>query len=292
MVQGQRQVISFKSKKRRVTDPDEWIIVENTHEAIITRELWNQAQKMRKTREHFHTPKVEREVSIFAGLVRCADCGSTMAGSLRGNEGKQKLTYRCGRYANHGKEICSSHNIREEVLVDIALNDIRNYAKISENDKQAFTNQVIRALKETTVIESNVAERQLVTAEHKVVEINSIVKNLYKEKLSGKMPETFFYSLLADYEKELKELEEKIPALREQVKAEVGQEDNVNHWANNISKYLKVEKLDRFMARELIDTITVSEFYKVDGKNVQDVTINYKFVGNLGELFAKRKEVA
>ena len=106
------------------------------------------------------------------------------------------------------------------------------------------------------------------------------------------MPETFFYSLLSDYEKDLKELEEKIPVLREQAKAEAGQEDNVKRWINNISKYLKVEKLDRFMARELIDTIIVSEFYKVDGKNVQDVTINYKFVGNLGELLAKRKEVA
>ena len=46
------------------------------------------------------------------------------------------------------------------------------------------------------------------------------------------------------------------------------------------------------MARELIDTITVSEFYKVEGKNAQDITINYKFVGNLGELLAKRKEIA
>jgi len=147
-------------------------------------------------------------------------------------------------------------------------------------------------LMQNVSLESNVAERQLVAAEHKVDEINSTVKNLYKEKLSGKMPETFFYSLLSDYEKDLKELEEKIPVLREQAKVEAGQEDNVKRWVNNISKYLKVEKLDRYMARELIDTIIVSKFYKVDGKNVQDVTINYKFVGNLGELLAKGKEVA
>jgi site-specific DNA recombinase len=292
MVQGQRQVVSFKSKKRRVTEPDEWIIVENTHEPIISRELWDEAQKMRKTREHFHTPKVEREVSIFAGLIRCADCGSTMAASLRGREDKQKITYRCGRYANHGKEVCSSHNIREEVLENIVLNDIHTYAKIAENDKLSLTNQVIRALKETTIMESNVTEKQLLIAERKVDEINFTVKNLYKEKLSGKMPEIFFYNLLIDYEKELKELEEKIPILCEQVKVEVGQEDNVKRWVDNVSKYLKVEKLDRFIARELIDTITVSEFYKVDGKNAQDITINYKFVGNLGELLAKGKEVA
>ena len=292
MVQGQREVVSFKSKKRRKTHPDEWIIVENTHEPIISRDLWDAAQEMRKTRERFHTPKVDREVSIFAGLVRCADCGSTMAASLRGNEGKQKLTYRCGRYTNHGKDVCTSHNIREEVLESIVLNDIRSYAKLAENDKLSLINQVLRAMKECNAIEGNVAEKQLISAERKVEDINSTVKNLYKEKLSGKMPETFFYSLLADYEKELKELEERIPTLRKKAKAEKSQDKNVSGWVSSISKYLKVQHLDRYIARELIDTISVSEFYKVDGKNTQDVVINYKFVGNLQKLLGKEKNAA
>ncbi|HZK22085.1 MAG TPA: DUF4368 domain-containing protein [Oscillospiraceae bacterium] len=106
------------------------------------------------------------------------------------------------------------------------------------------------------------------------------------------MPEAFFYSLLADYEKELKELEERIPTLRKKAKAEKSHDKNVSGWVSSISKYLKVQHLDRYIARELIDTITVSEFYKVDGKNTQDVVINYKFVGNLQKLLGKEKNAA
>jgi len=292
LVQGRRQVVSFKSKKRRKTDPDEWIIVENTHEPIVSRDLWDEAQKIRKSRSHFNTPKVEREVSIFAGLVRCADCGSTMAASLRGREGKQKLTYRCGRYANHGKEICTSHNIREEVLEDVVLNEIRNYAKQVEKDKQNLIDQLISAMKEATATESNVAEKQLLSTERKIEEINSTVKNLYKEKVSGKMPESFFYTLLSDYEKELEGLEIKLPSLREKVKEEKDQEKNVIRWVNSVSKYLKVQKLDRCLARELIDSIIVSEIHSVDGKSTQDVVINYKFVGDLQKLLGKEKNAA
>lgn len=101
-----------------------------------------------------------------------------------------------------------------------------------------------------------------------------------------------FLQSASDYEKDLKELEERIPTLREKAKAEKRQDKNVSQWVSSISKYLKVQHLDRYMARELIDTITVSKFYKVDGKNVQDVVINYKFVGNLQKLLSKEKNAA
>jgi 5-methylcytosine-specific restriction endonuclease McrBC regulatory subunit McrC len=147
-------------------------------------------------------------------------------------------------------------------------------------------------MKETLITDNNAASKQLLIAERKVQEINSTVKSLYKDKLSGKIPETFFFNLLGDYEKDLKDAEDKIHRLRDQVKVEEGNDEKVKKWVNVILKYLKVEKLDRFMARELIDTITVSEFYKVNGKNVQDVVIKYKFVGNLQMLLQKIKDVA
>jgi len=292
MVQGKRQVVSFKSKKRRTTDPEDWIIVENTHEPIIDRELWNDVQKKHKEGEHFHTPSAKREVSIFAGLVKCADCGSTMSASLRGRQGKQKLTYRCDRYSNSGKDACPSHNIREEVLETIVLNDIHSYAKLADEDKQDLIERVLSALKSDDKAESNLATKQLAVSEQKVDEINTTVKSLYKDKLSGKMPEKFFYSLLSDYEIELKALEEKIPILRDQVKQEDGNEEKVRRWADTIQKYINVQHLDRFTARELIESISVSAYYKVNGKTTQDVTINYRFVGNLQKLLDKAKDVA
>lgn len=134
MVQGQRQVISFKSKKRRLTDPETWVIVENTHEPIVSRELFDQVQK-RHTKMRYYTPKIDREISVFAGLVRCMDCGMAMCASLRGGGKIRKMTYRCSKYTNSGKEACASHTIREEVLEKIILDDLSKYAKLLEKDK-------------------------------------------------------------------------------------------------------------------------------------------------------------
>ncbi len=122
--------------------------------------------------------------------------------------------------------------------------------------------------------------------------INATVKNLYQDKISGRMPESFFYNLLSDYEKERQELESKIPLLRDKVRQNTGREEKVRRWVNTIRKYLSVKKLDRFMARELLDSIYVSAFYKINGKTTQDVTSNYKFVGNLEKLLDKTKDVA
>ncbi|MCL2671462.1 MAG: recombinase family protein [Clostridiales bacterium] len=292
MVQGCREVVSFKSKKRRVTDPEEWIVVENTHEAIVNQRLWNQAQSVKKSGVYYRTPTQNREVSIFAGLVRCADCGSSMGASLRGPKPNQKLSYHCSRYANHGKEVCSTHNIREEVLEAIVRNDIRSYAQLAEQDRKGLIGRVLRALRDTLQIETDVAAKQLARAEQKAKEIDATVKSLFKEKIAGKIPETFFYSLLTDYEKEKAELEVQIPELKAKVAAEESQDEDVRHFVNTIAKYISVEQMDRFMARELIESITVSETYKENGKTMQDVTICYKFVGNLDKLLENKKDAA
>lgn len=179
MIQGKRQVVSFKSKKRRTTAPEDWIIVENTHEPIISLDLWDEVQKKHKEGEHFHTPSAKREVSIFAGLVKCADCGSTMMASLRGSKGKQKLTYRCCLYTNSGKDACPSHNIREEILESVILNDIHSYARLAVDDMQDLIDRVLSALKAEDKAGSDQASKQLGHAEQKLEEINATVKNLY-----------------------------------------------------------------------------------------------------------------
>lgn len=142
LVQGQREVVSFKSKQRRVTDPDEWIIVEGTHEPIIERDLWNEVQNTANNKAVAKTPRVERAFAVFTGLLRCADCGSNMSGSLRGHKGKEKMSYRCNKYTVYGKNACSSHNIREEILEAVVLQDIHKYAKLAISDKKQLVSTI------------------------------------------------------------------------------------------------------------------------------------------------------
>jgi len=158
------------------------------------------------------------------------------------------------------------------------------YARLAAEDKPKLIKAIISALTADKSQEDNVVARQLSRAEKRKSEINSAVKSLYADKLSGKMPETFFYNLLKDYEKDLSDVEQQIVRYREQLLKTQVQADGVEKWVDRVEKYLTIEKLDRYLAREIIDTITVSAFYKKDGRSMQDVTINYKFVGNLNVL--------
>ena len=108
MVQGKREVASFKTKRRRAIPCDEWIIVENTHESIIDLDVWERVQRRIETAKTSRTSNSIRtnnkdEVSLFSGILRCADCGSLMHFTQRTNRGKTRETYRCGRYVNYGK---------------------------------------------------------------------------------------------------------------------------------------------------------------------------------------------
>lgn len=125
---------------------------------------------------------------------------------------------------------------------------------------------------------------ELKKTEAKIDELNSSIKSLYKDKVTGKMSEKIFYNLLEDFESELKTYEDKASVLREKLDVKAATESEISLFADRISKCLELKSMNKFLARELIESITVSAYYKVDGETMQDVTINYKFVGNLKNL--------
>lgn len=194
------------------------------------------------------------------------------------------LTYRCGTYSNHGKNVCTSHNIREEVLEAIVLYDIRHYAYIASQDKDYLIKSISKMLSKDKESESNIMLKELKKAESKVEEINISIKSLYKDRITGKISEKIFYNLLEDFENELKNCENTASVLREKLDIKAATESEISLFADRISKCLDLTSMNKFLARELIESITVSAYYKVDGETTQDVDINYKFVGNLKNL--------
>ncbi len=132
--------------------------------------------------------------------------------------------------------------------------------------------------------ESSLMFNELKKTEAKIDELNTSIKSLYKDKVTGKMSEKIFYNLLEDFESELKTYEEKASVIREKLDVKAATENEISLFADRISKCLELKSMNKFLARELIESITVSAYYKVDGETMQDVTINYKFVGNLKNL--------
>lgn len=160
MVQGKRRVTSFKTKSRAVVPEEDWIVVENTHDAIIGKDLWAKVQKKIATGKSPHVTK-SGEISLFAGIARCADCGAAMTFNTKQYGGKTYYIYKCSRYAVHGKSSCSMQNYdveqanlnqiiaekrnvlmeRENAVIDISAwaEEFKQYTNIDKLDRRIVT---------------------------------------------------------------------------------------------------------------------------------------------------------
>jgi site-specific DNA recombinase len=280
MVQGKRQVVSFKSKRREFTNPEDWIKVDNTHEAIISHEEWEIVQKRIVEKKHVRTNS-KSEISLFAGILKCADCGGALAFNIKRLANGTKNLYKCSRSTNHGTQICSAHYTLETTLIDAVLNDIKSNAFLALRDRDALIKKLLKQASDEQQKDSTFFRSKLREINKRIGTIDAQIKNLYEDKCAGILPESIFQNLLSDYGKERDELESKLPDIQKAIAESENKTTDVTCWVSLIEKYLEIKTLDRNTVVELIEIITVSEPYAVDGEKHQDISIKYKFVGYL-----------
>jgi DNA invertase Pin-like site-specific DNA recombinase len=280
MVQGKREVVSFKTKKRRQVDPDGWIVVENTHEPIISRELWDRAHKRLSGKRHTRTTK-RNTVGLFAGILRCADCGSPLAYMRKKLKGSEKGVYRCSRYNNNGGKACTPHYIDESDICAYVINDIRLYAYMATEEREMLAKRLMASSKQANSGETNTIRSKIREAESRLTVIAATLKSLYEDKSAGKLPEAVFFELMDGFVREQAEIEERLPCLRhrfEELRETTGEIEN---WLSLIGSYMELEALNRDVVSGLIESIAVSERVKQDGRQTQELEIQYRFIGNL-----------
>ena len=280
LVQGKRTVVSFKSKKRVFTDPEDWIVVENTHEAIITQETWDKAQKIAAINKR--TCKTyDNKIGLFSGIVKCADCKSSMASSIRRSAKGDFRTYKCCRYNEHGKEVCSSHTIREYELAALVIADIRQHAKLAAADADMVIRELMAASNANQTEELRFCKQKLAESKRRISIIDDSAKKLFDEKCAGNIPDAMFKNLMFNYDKERTELETTVAGMMANVAEMESQSQDAAVWVERVRNHLDIQELDRAAVLDLIDSIFVSEPYVVNGKKNQDIKIKYKFVGCL-----------
>ena len=287
MVQCKRKVTSFKTKKRKVTDPDDWVVVVNTHEALIDKYTWDCVQRRMdatKRASSNHSIKVNsrKEVSLFSGIIRCADCGAAMAFNQRERKnGNAKMIYRCSRYNNGGKDACSTHTIDAEVLESIILADIQHHAEIAIKNERKLLDRLISFSGQELDSKKAAQERSLRDAINRIAFIHEASRKLFEEKICGNVPDSLFKKMLSDYERELALLEAKAAETRRTIQSESNEEADIMQWMSLIKECVSIDKLDRKIVFQLIDHVAVHEQTDENGHTAQTVRIKYKFVGYL-----------
>ncbi len=273
---GKTKTKGFFDKRRVPTEESDWIVVEHTHEPLVSQELWDTVHQMMKARRRENS---SGHVQPFAGLVKCAGCGSSLNASYDKKKGKY-TGFSCWVYKNYGKQRCTSHAIGWQTLNRLVLEDIRCNAQVAKLAAARYVGVLLRTKLEKEKGETVRAERELKKAEKRIGELDKILAKLYEDQALGKISEVRYQAMAPGYEAEQASLQERVSRLREQLAHTQEVQDNVEQFVPLIQKYTDIQELTPHILNELIEKIVVHEKkVEEDGSKSQMVEIHYKFVG-------------
>lgn len=276
---GRTKTKGFFDKRRIEAPENEWVVCENTHEAIITQELWDTVHKMMKAKRRENT---KGEVQPFVGLVKCADCDSSLNVSYDKKRGVY-TGFSCWVYKNYGKERCTAHYISWKALNQIVLEDIRRNASIAKHAEDKYLEMLVKLKTDRQKQDVKKYERELKKTEKRLNEISAILKRMYEDLALNKITEERYQEMYVGFENEEAELKNRRKNFKAELEKSQEAFDNAERFIPLIKKYTDIQELNAYILNELIERIVVHEkIIDGNGNKTQKVEIYYKFVGIAG----------
>lgn len=273
LVQQRVTKVSYKNHKRIFRDESEYIVIPNTHEAIIDREKWDRVQEMRNTVSRGRYQKRSGITHPLSGLMFCADCGGKM--QMRKTDGKHKtyFSFDCGDHCRIGKAYCFSHHITAGILEEIILTDIQSKVNTVITDEAAIRRKFLEKNAKLTQEKVKTAQSELKRKNKRFTELDGLIESAYEDKVKGKMPEDICIRLMNRYTDEQKTLTEEIKILNESLAESNQASADVDEFIGKIKRYINPTELTREMCMELIDRIIVGAAprNKDEPRNIQIV---------------------
>ena len=286
LIQNQTGSRSYKDHTMIYKPESEWIRHEALHEAIISPEVWNEVQAINRERTRLSADNAPPKPFLFTGKLVCADCKAPLQGNRetqrrKNGTSKKYVSYFCSRYTASGYGACSRHTIYEMTLTELVLSEIRAHAEALELDEAAMLDrlQAQRTAADAERLES--VQQEIGKLRRRVYELEQMTAKLYEDKVCGSISAVSFAVLLEKTEQERRQRTDRLDTLLAEVREYEQSAADIQSWAAVVRKHLHIRELDRETVDELIDRIEVGEKTVIDGKNVRDIKIYYRFVGNI-----------
>lgn len=280
-VHGIQTNISYKNKKKIRKPPEEWLRIENTHEAIISKEVFVQVQEQIASRRR----KMKTATTqIFSGLVKCADCGWSMSYGTNNSNSKPSHYFVCTNYRQHGPRHCdcTSHYIRYDTLYAYVLSRLQYWSAQSDMGEEHLKKQLLHANDREQQRMVKMRDAELKRAQKRQKELDRLFSKLYEDWVAERITEYNFKVLSEKYQTEQAEVLEKIERLQAEIATEQQTVVNIDQWIGLIQQYAHPEELTAEMLNALIEKIVVHEkTIGEDGEKEQTVDIYYRFVGKI-----------
>lgn len=290
---------NFKTKKPTQIPPEEWLIFENTHPAIVSQEVWDTAKKLRGTPRRTDTLG---EANPLTGKIFCADCGAKLYNHRFKNPITHKRSdgttytektpqdiYDCSTYKitkyKTGAE-CTPHHIRTAVVQDIILDVLKRTSGYVREHEDEFIERV-RAQSEVRQGETAKSyQKQIVKNERRAAELEKIIRSLYEDKALGKIPEERYDDMSAGYIREQEDLKQQTATLQSELDTYNADSVRADKFIELVRRFTSFETLTPAMVNELVDKIIVHEgTWTVDedggkGSRTQRVDVYLSYIGS------------
>ena len=268
---------SYKDKRRMEHPRDECMVIEGSHEALIDKETWDIVQRVR---QHRRRPTKMEELNKYSGLVVCADCGSVMVLHRAHTMSASYNHFTCRTYKKEGAEVCTAHYIREQILDEVVLEDIRRVtARVREHPRE-FAAYI--SGKQSAELQREIRRREkgLTALNQRARELDAIFKRLYEDSVLGRITEEQFQALSGSYTEEMATLKEKIPEQDAAIRRLREQVCGADHFIALAKKYTDIRELSPELLRLFIRKIVVHEKdVKWSKHSRQTVEIHYNDIG-------------
>ena len=283
---------SYKDKRAKKTPKEDWVIFKNTQEAIVSEEMWNKVQGLRKTARRTDTVG---EANPFTGLLYCADCGAKMynhrggagrarnwKGELNGKRRPDRDEYNCSTYnlsrQSYDKQ-CSQHYIRTEVVRKLVLETIKAVSDYVITNEEEFINRIYSFSRDKQKESIKSLKRKIAQDTKRVNELNMLMKKLYEDNISGKLSDKRFEFMLSEFENEQDTLEISMENAKAEIEKYESDTVRADKFIELVKRYTDFSELTTPMLNEFVEKILVHEADYSSGERVQEVEIYLNFIG-------------
>ena len=282
---------SYKDKRAKKTPKEDWVIFKNTQEAIVSEEMWNKVQGLRKTARRTDTVG---EANPFTGLLYCADCGAKMynhrggagrarnwKGELNGKRRPDRDEYNCSTYnlsrQSYDKQ-CSQHYIRTEVVRKLVLETIKAVSDYVITNEEKFINRIYSSSRDKQKESIKSLKRKIAQDTKRVNELNMLMKKLYEDNISGKLSDKRFEFMLSEFENEQDTLEISMENAKAEIEKYESDTVRADKFIELVKRYTDFSELTTPMLNEFVEKILVHEADYSSGERVQEVEIYLNFM--------------
>ena len=269
---------SFKDKRIVERPPEEWVIVENTHEPLVDQATFDTVQERIKIKQPATWTNTD---NMFRGLMICGGCNTRMVFTTRKNR-KSKGHFSCNTHRRYGGKECSSHYITLEQVTELLLGDIQKHAALAAADHDAYVEHLVQLSERESNGERISQQKEADTCKRRLDELDTLLQHIYEDHVFGRLSDERYAAMSANYEAEMTKLKTRYTEIQEKLSACNQKVRSAKAFADLVEQYTDITEITAELLHTLVDKIVVHEKEVIDGQIIMRVDIYYRFIGKVG----------